>query len=58
MLHTDSALYMGHGDSNVIVYPQGGKKSLGWTRYDDSQYTSSNKLALADQTEITFTKQW
>ena len=53
MLRTNDALYMGHNDSNVIVYPQGGKKSLGWTRYDDSQYTSSNKLALADQTEVT-----
>ena len=53
MLRTNDALYMGHNDSNVIVYPQGGKKSLGWTRYDDSQYTSSNKLTLADQTEVT-----
>lgn len=53
MLHTDDALYMGHGNSNVIVYPQGGVKSLGWARYDDSTYNSSNKLALTDQTEIT-----
>lgn len=52
MLHTNEALYMGHGDNNVIVYPQGGVKSLGWTRYDDSEYTSSNKLSLTDQVEI------
>ena len=55
MLHTDDALYMGHGNSNVIVYPQGGVKSLGWTRYDDSTYTSSSKLSLTDQTEVTLT---
>ena len=31
------------------IYPQSGVGSgLGWTRYDDSTYTSSNKLALAD----------
>jgi len=53
MLHTDEALYMGHNDQNKIVYPQGGKKSLGWTRYDDSQYTSSNKLTLTDGVEVT-----
>lgn len=52
MLRTDDALYMGHNNSNVIVYPQGGKKSLGWTRYDDGQYTSSSKLTLADQVEV------
>ena len=28
MLHTNDALYMGHNDQNVIVYPQGGVKSL------------------------------
>ena len=52
MLHTDDALYMGHNDSNVIVYPQGGIKSLGWARYDDTTYTSSNKLTLAVDTEV------
>ena len=31
------------------IYPQSGIGSgLGWTRYDDSTYTSSNKLALVD----------
>ena len=53
MLHTTDALYMGHGDQNVIVYPQGGVKSLGWTRYDDGTYTSLNKLTLADGVETT-----
>jgi hypothetical protein len=52
MLRTDDALYMGHNGSNVIVYPQGGTSSLGWTRYDDSEYTSSNKLTLSDQAEV------
>lgn len=48
MLHTENALYMGHNGRNVIVYPQGSITSLGWARYDDSQYTSSNKLLLSD----------
>ena len=31
------------------IYPQSGAGSgLGWARYDDSTYTSSNKLALVD----------
>lgn len=35
------------------LYPQGGaESSLGWARYDDSTYTSSNKLSLALDTEI------
>ena len=33
----------------VKLYPQSGAGSgLGWARYDDSTYTSSNKLALVD----------
>lgn len=52
MLHTDEALYMGHNGQNVIVYPQGGTSSLGWARYDDSQYTSSSKLTLVQNTEV------
>jgi len=55
MLHTPEALYMGHGGNNKIVYPQGGVKSLGWCRYDDNNYTSSNKLSLTDQNEVTLT---
>lgn len=53
LARTSTGLHMGHNDSNVLVYPQGGKKSLGWTRYDDSQYTSSNKLSLTDGVEVT-----
>lgn len=52
MLHTNDALYMGHGGSNVIVYPQGGTTQLGWARYDDTTYTSSNKLSLSDGVEV------
>ena len=51
MLHTSDALYMGHQGSNVIVYPQGGTTQLGWARYDDTVYTSSNKLSLLDGVE-------
>ena len=50
MLHTTDALYMGHNDENVIVYPQGGVKSLGWARYIDTQYTSLSPLSLATDT--------
>lgn len=56
MLHTTDALYMGHGDQNVIVYPQGGVKSLGWSRYDDTFYDGSDddhKLILSDGVEVT-----
>jgi len=55
MLRTDSALYMGHNGENVIVYPQnlGAVQNLGWARYDDSTYTSSNKLTLSDGVEVT-----
>ena len=38
------------------IYPQSGVGSgLGWVRYDDDQYTSSNKLNLADGVEVTLT---
>ena len=50
MLHTDDALYMGHNGENVIVYPQGGVKSLGWARYLDTQYTELSPLSLAADT--------
>jgi len=55
MLRTDSALYMGHNGQNVIVYPQtlGASIGLGWSRYDDTIYTSSNKLSLVDGVEVT-----
>ena len=52
MLRTDDYLYMGHNNRNVIVYPQGGVRSLGWARYDDDQYTSTNKLSLSDGVSV------
>jgi hypothetical protein len=37
----------------VKLYPQSGVGSgLGWTRYDDGQYTSASKLSLALDTEV------
>ena len=37
----------------VKLYPQAGEATgLGWTRYDDDQYTSENKLTLADGVEV------
>lgn len=37
----------------VKLYPQSGVGSgLGWTRYDDGQYTSASKLSLAQDTQI------
>ena len=53
MLRTDSALYMGHNNQNVIVYPQGGVSSLGWARYLDTQYTEASPLSLATDTPTT-----
>lgn len=39
----------------VKLYPQSGVGSgLGWTRYDDGQYTSASKLSLVQDTEIVF----
>jgi hypothetical protein len=53
MLRTDDALYMGHNNQNVIVYPQTGALGLGWARYDDSTYHAENKLILTDGVEVT-----
>jgi len=53
MMRTDDALYMGHNGQNVIVYPQGGISSLGWARYDDTEYVGSqDTLDLADGVEV------
>jgi len=50
---TDQALYMGFNGENVKVYPQSAAgQGLGWARYDDGLYTSSNKLELLDGIEI------
>jgi len=58
MLRTDNALYMGHNNQNVIVYPQnlGAAINLGWARYDDTFYDGSDdahKLILTDGVEVT-----
>lgn len=38
----------------VKIYPHSGVGSgLGWTRYDDGQYTSESKLTLADGVQVT-----
>lgn len=52
LVRTDSGLYMGHNGQNVVVYPQDVTTIGGWARYDDSQYTSSNKLTLTADTEV------
>lgn len=40
----------------VKLYPHGGAGSgLGWARYDDNQWTSSNKLPLVDGVEVVLT---
>lgn len=37
----------------VKLYPDSGEGTgLGWTRYDDGQYTSSNKLTLSDGVQV------
>tara|TARA_R110002050_G_scaffold119741_2_gene237583 strand:+ start:1346 stop:1981 length:636 start_codon:yes stop_codon:yes gene_type:complete len=56
MLHTTDALYMGHNNENVTVYPQGGAIGLGWCRYQDTQYTGiddSTKVILSDGVTVT-----
>jgi len=52
MMRTDDALYMGHNGQNVVVYPQNVITVNGWARYDDTVYTSSNKLSLSDGVEV------
>ena len=52
MLRTSDALYMGHNGQNVVVYPQSVITVGGWARYDDTVYTSSNKLSLSDGVEV------
>ena len=45
---TSSGAYTVWNGEWVKLYPQGGADSgLGWARYDDTTYTSSNKLNLA-----------
>ena len=50
---TPSGVYTVWNGEWVKIYPRGGADSgLGWARYDDSTYTSSNKLSLVLGTEV------
>lgn len=50
---TESGVWTVYNGNWVKLYPQaGGKTGLGWTRYDDTQYTSLNNLSLVDGVEI------
>jgi hypothetical protein len=51
---TKSGVWTVYNGEWVKLYPQSGVGTgLGWTRYDDGQYTSANKLSLALGVEIT-----
>jgi hypothetical protein len=51
---TESGVWTVYKGEWVKLYPQAGVGTgIGWTRYDDDQYTSDNKLSLADGVEIT-----
>jgi hypothetical protein len=53
MLTTESGLWQVYNNAWRKLYPQAGEGTgLGWARYDDGQYTSSNKLSLADGVTI------
>jgi len=53
---TESGVWTVYNGNWVKLYPQAGVGTgLGWVRYDDGQYTSSNKLTLADGVEQTLT---
>lgn len=50
---TESGVWTVYNGEWVKLYPQSGVGTgLGWTRYDDDQYTSASKLSLADGVEI------
>lgn len=49
---TESGVWTVYNGAWVKLYPQGGVGSgLGWTRYDDGQYTSASKFSLANGVE-------
>ncbi len=51
---TESGVWTVYNGQWVKLYPQAGVGTgIGWTRYDDDQYTSASKLSLADGVEIT-----
>ena len=50
---TESGVWTVYNGEWVKLHPQSGIGSgLGWTRYDDGQYTSASKLSLASDTEV------
>ena len=50
---TESGVYTVFNGEWVKLYPRAGEATgLGWTRYDDTVYTSENKLTLADGAEV------
>ena len=50
---TSSGVYTVWNGEWRKIHPQGGADSgLGWTRYDDSTYTSASKLALTQDVEV------
>ena len=53
MVTTESGIWQVYNNAWRKLYPQAGVGTgLGWARYDDGQYTSSNKLSLADGVTI------
>jgi len=53
MMVSDTGLYMGFNGENVRLYPQSATSSnKGWVRYDDTTYTSLNKLSLVDEVVV------
>ena len=50
---TESGVWTVYNGQWVKLYPQSGEGTgLGWCRYDDTQYTSANKLSLLDGVQI------
>lgn len=50
---TETGVYSVYNGEWVRLFPQyPASQALGWARYDDGQYTSSNKLSLADGVTI------
>ena len=44
---TESAIYGVYQNEWRTIYPQNGVVSLGWARYDDTEYDSNSKLTLS-----------
>ena len=50
---TETGVYSVYNGEWVRLFPQyPASQALGWARYDDGQYTSANKLSLADGVTI------